>query len=149
MDFLFDLPLILSGPALIAILVGLSLLGLEWFRRTQLPRLRFGEKDGDFCAAMVASIMVFYGLATALTAVNVWETYVRVEEITKQEASSLAVLYRNVSEYPDPIRTVRSIRAANAGFRSLTSMPTATGTSTIANTLITSPSGSETSSPRS
>jgi hypothetical protein len=55
---------------------------------------------------MVTSIMVFYGLATALTAVNVWETYVRVEEITKQEASTLAVLYRNVSEYPEPIRGV-------------------------------------------
>jgi hypothetical protein len=106
MDFLFDLPLLLSGPALIALLVGTSMLGLEWFRRTQLPRLTFGDSDGDFCTAMVASIMVFYGLATALTAVNVWETYVRVEEITKQEASTLAVLYRNVSAYPEPIRTV-------------------------------------------
>jgi hypothetical protein len=106
MDFLFDLPLIVSGPALIVVLVGVALLGLEWFRRTVLPRLRFGENDGDFCTAMVASIMVFYGLATALTAVNVWETYVRVEEITKQEASSLAVLYRNVSEYPEPLRSV-------------------------------------------
>jgi hypothetical protein len=106
MDILFDLPLMVSGPALIAVLVGGSILGLNWFRRSQLPRLRFGESDGDFSTAMVTSIMVFYGLATALTAVNVWETYVRVEEITKQEASSLAVLYRNVSEYPEPIRSV-------------------------------------------
>lgn len=104
MGFLFDLPLILTGPGLIAVLVGVSLLGLEWFRKSQLPRLRFGEADGDFSTAMVTSIMVFYGLATALTAVNVWETYVKVEEITKQEASSLAVLYRNVSEYPEPSR---------------------------------------------
>jgi len=78
--------LILSGPLLVALLVGVSVLGLEWFRRTQLPRLRFGENDAEYSAAMVASIMVFYGLATALTAVNVWETNVRVEEITKLEA---------------------------------------------------------------
>jgi hypothetical protein len=106
MDFVFDIPLFLSGPGLIVVLVGLSLLGLEWFRRSWLPRLRFGEFDGDFCTAMVASIFVFYGLATALTAVNVWETYVRVEEITRQEASALAVFYRNVSAYPEPIRGV-------------------------------------------
>ena len=106
MDFLFDLPLILTGPVLIVVLVGVSILGLHWFRRSLLPRLRFGEGDGDFCTAMVTSIMVFYGLATALTAVNVWETYVRVEEITRQEASSLAVLYRNVSAYPEPVRSV-------------------------------------------
>jgi len=105
-DFLFDLPLILSGPLLVAVLVGFSLLGLEWFRRTQLPRLRFGDSDAEYSAAMVASIMVFYGLATALTAVNVWETNVRVEEITKQEASALAVLYRDVSAYPEPTRSI-------------------------------------------
>ncbi len=105
MDFLFDVPLFISGPVLIGVLVGVSLLGLHWFRKTQLPRFRFGEGDGDFCTAMVTSIMVFYGLATALTAVNVWETYVRVEEIIKHEASALAVVYRNVSQYPEPIRS--------------------------------------------
>ena len=104
MDFLFDVPLLISGPVVIAVLVGVSLLGLNWFRKSQLPRLRFGEIDGDFCTAMVTSIMVFYGLATALIAVNVWETYVRVEEIIKQEASTLAVFYRNVSAYPEPVR---------------------------------------------
>lgn len=106
MSFLFDLPLILTGPALILVLVGASILGLNWFRKSQLPHLRFGESDGDFCTAIVTSIMVFYGLATALTAVNVWETYVRVEEITRQEASALAVLYRDVSAYPEPVRSV-------------------------------------------
>jgi len=105
MGFLFDLPLIVTGPVLIAILVGASILGLNWFRKHQLPRLRFGEKDGDFSTAMVTSIMVFYGLATALTAVHVWEVYEKVEEITRHEAASLAVLYRNVSEYPEPLRS--------------------------------------------
>jgi Protein of unknown function (DUF4239) len=106
MGFLFDIPLILSGPALIAFLAGASILGLNWFRENQLPRLRFGESDGDFLVAMVASIMVFYGLAAALTAVHVSEAYEKVREITADEASSLAVLYRNVSEYPEPVRTV-------------------------------------------
>ena len=106
MGFLFDLPLIVSGPALFVILVGGSTLGLNWFRKHVHPRLRFGEGDGDFNAAMVASIMVFYGLATALIAVNVWEVYEKVKEITEHEAASLAVLYRNASEYPEPVRGV-------------------------------------------
>ena len=105
MGFLFDLPLILTGPALIAILVGASYAGLNWFRKHQLPRLRFGDADVGFGAAMLGSIMVFYGLATALTAVQVWESYDNVKEITEQEASSLATLYRNVSQYPDPVRS--------------------------------------------
>ena len=105
MDFLFDLPLIVSGPVLIAVLVGTSLLALTWFRKHQLPRLRFGDTDVEFGAAMLASIMVFYGLATALTAVQVWESFEKVKEITEQEASSLAVLYRNVSQYPEPARS--------------------------------------------
>ena len=104
MGFLFDLPLILVGPSLIAILVGVSYAGLNWFRKHQLPRLRFGDTDVEFGAAMLASIMVFYGLATALTAVQVWGSYERVKEITEQEASSLATLYRNVSQYPEPVR---------------------------------------------
>ena len=105
MSFLFNLPLILSGPILIGGFVGVSILGLNWFRKHQLPRLRFGEGDVEFGAAMLASIMVFYGLATALIAVNVWEVYEKVKEVTKHEAASLAVLYRNVSEYPEPARS--------------------------------------------
>src|SRR5262245_66441097 len=98
MKFLFDLPLIVSGPVLIAVLVGTSLAALTWFRKHHLPRLRFGEGDVEFGAAMLASIMVFYGLAAALTAVQVWEAYERVRDITEPEASSLATLYRTVSE---------------------------------------------------
>ena len=105
MGFLFDLPLILTGPLLIAVLVGFSLVGLTWFRNHQLPRLQFGDTDVEFGAAMLASIMVFYALATALTAVQVWESYDEAKEITEHEASSLAALYRNVSQYPEPLRS--------------------------------------------
>ena len=106
MGFLFDLPLILSGPVLIAMLVGLSILGVNWFRKHRHPLVRWGDGDVEFIAAMLTSIMVFYGLATALTTVQVWETYVDVKEITEHEAAALATLYRNVSEYPEPVRSV-------------------------------------------
>lgn len=106
MDFLFDLPLFLAGPLLIGAIVAVTLVTLGWFRRHQLPRLRFGEGDVEFGAGMPASIMVFYGLATALTAVQVWEGFEKVREINEQEASALATFYRNVSQYPEPLRSV-------------------------------------------
>lgn len=104
MGFLFDLPKFIMGPAIVVALVSISLLGLNWFRKHRMPRLKFGD-DGDFGAAMVASIFVFYGLATALTAVQVWEAYEHVKQVNKDEAALIGVLYRNVSGYPEPIRT--------------------------------------------
>ena len=53
---------------------------------------------------MVHSVMVFYGLAVALIAVNVFETSADVEKIVSAEASALAALYRDAETYPDPIR---------------------------------------------
>jgi hypothetical protein len=48
--------------------------------------------------------MVFYGLAVALIAVNVFQTYSDVSKIISGEASALNAIYRDVSSYPDPIR---------------------------------------------
>lgn len=105
MGWLFDLPKWITGPLIIAFLMTFSLAGLDWFRKHRLHRIKFGEVDGDFCTAMVTSIFVFYGLATALTAVQVWEAYEHVKQVNKDEAALIAVLYRNVSGYPEPIRT--------------------------------------------
>jgi hypothetical protein len=53
---------------------------------------------------MMQSIMVFYGLAVALIAVSVFQTYSDVSKIISGEASALNALYRDVSSYPEPIR---------------------------------------------
>lgn len=50
------------------------------------------------------SILVFYGLAVALIAVSVWQTYTDVSRIVSGEATAIAALYRDVSSYPEPIR---------------------------------------------
>ncbi len=105
MTFLFNLPLFLAGPAIILLLAFFALLGLQLFRRRVLPHLRFGETDAHFSGAMLASIMVFYGLAMALIAVHVWGTYEDASRITSHEATTLAALYRDVSEYPEPERS--------------------------------------------
>ena len=80
--------------------------GLLLVRRLVLPHLRIHDEDAHFSAAMVHSVMVFYGLALALIAVNVFETYADVSTIISQEATSWAVLYRDTGAYLEPIRSL-------------------------------------------
>jgi hypothetical protein len=104
-ESLFDVPLVIAGPAIIGSLCLFAISGLLLVRRRVLPRLRIHDEDSHFSGAMVHSVMVFHGLALALIAVNVFETYADVSKIISQEATSLAVLYRDVSAYPEPIRS--------------------------------------------
>jgi len=103
-ESLFDLPLWIAGPAIIGVLCLFAVAGLIVVRRKLLPRLRVHSGDSEFTGAMLQSVMVFYGLAVALIAVSVWQTYGDTSKLTSQEAASLASLYRDVSLYPDPQR---------------------------------------------
>ena len=104
LEHIFDLPLIITGPAIIGLLCLFSVVGLRLVRSKVLPHLQIKEHDSHFSAVMVHSVMVFYGLVAALMAVNVSETYSDVSKIVSSEATSIAELYRDVSSYPEPIR---------------------------------------------
>jgi hypothetical protein len=104
-EFLFDLPLWISGPAIIGVLCIFGLGGMHFVRRRLLPRLQVRVEDSEFSGAIVQSVMVFYGLAVALIAVNVSQTYNDTSKIVSGEAIALNALYRDVTSYPDPIRS--------------------------------------------
>jgi uncharacterized membrane protein len=104
-DTLFQLPLPVAGVFIIGVLCLYSLAGTVLTRRFVLPRLNVNGDDSEFTGAMVQAIMVFYGLAMALVAVSVWETHSEVSDTVSQEASRLACLYRDVSGYPEPLRS--------------------------------------------
>lgn len=103
-EILFELPLAVMGPAIVGGLCLYSIVGLWLARRHCLPRMKFNDDDSNFGSGMVQAVMVFYGLAVALIAVNVWQTYDNVSQIVSQEASAIAGLYRDVSAYPEPVR---------------------------------------------
>lgn len=103
-ESLFDLPLVITGPAIIASLCAFAIGGLLLVRRLVLPRLRIHVADSEFSGALVQSVMVFYGLAAGLIAVSVFQTYSDVSKDVSFEATALAALYRDVSTYPEPIR---------------------------------------------
>lgn len=100
-----ELPLWLTGPAIVGGLCLYAVLGLLFVRRRVLPRLRIQSQDSEFSGAMVQAVMVFYGLAVALIAVNVWQTHSDVAKTVSQEATAVAALYRDVTSYPEPIRS--------------------------------------------
>jgi hypothetical protein len=104
-DTLFDLPLWITGPGLIVMLVFFGVGGLLVVRRYVLPRLRIHIEDSEFSGTMVQTVMVFYGLAVALIAVSVWQTYSDVSSTVSHEAIGIAALYRDVSAYPEPVRS--------------------------------------------
>jgi len=104
-DFVFDFPLVIAGPVIVASLCLFGLIGLAVVRRRVLPRLHIDATDAEFSSAMLQGVMVFYGLAVALIAVNVWQSASDVSKIITQEATALNVLYRDVTSYPEPIRS--------------------------------------------
>ena len=104
-ESLFDIPLVLAGPVIIGTLCLFAVVGLLVVRRKLLPRLRVEGGDSEFTGAMLQSVMVFYGLAVALIAVSVWQTYADTSKLASQEAAAVAILYRDVSLYPEPQRT--------------------------------------------
>jgi len=103
-EFLFDYPLV-TGSAMIVALCLFAVVGLLVVRRRVLPRLRIEGADSEFTGAMLQCVMVFYGLAVALIAVTVFETYSDTTKVVTGEATALNALYRDVTSYPEPIRT--------------------------------------------
>jgi hypothetical protein len=104
LEFIFDIPLVIAGPVVIGALCLFAIGGLLVVRRTVLPRLRIRVEDSEFSGSMLQAVMVFYGLAVALIAVSVFETYSDVSAIVSREASELSALYRDASSYPEPTR---------------------------------------------
>ena len=102
-EWIFDLPLLITGPAIILSLCSFAVCGLIVARRRLLPRLRIQAHDSELSGSIVHAVMVLYGLALALIMVSVWETYSDVSKTLSGEASALNGLYRDVSSYPEPI----------------------------------------------
>lgn len=100
----FDIPLWIAGTVIIGILCLFAVVGLLLVRRLVLPRMGVKSGDSEFTGAMLQSVMVFYGLAVALIAVTVFQTYSDTTKVVEQEATALNAIYRDVTSYPDPIR---------------------------------------------
>jgi hypothetical protein len=59
----------------------------------------------DLVSTTLATVGVFYGITLGLISVGAWQSFTDVSTQVAQESSLIAVMYREVSSYPEPAKT--------------------------------------------
>jgi hypothetical protein len=71
-------------------------------------RRLFGQDSDDERNSLIELVLtgtgLFYGLLLGLIAAATYTTYAETESVANDEANALAALYRDVSNYPEPVR---------------------------------------------
>jgi hypothetical protein len=104
LHWLYDLPDWLFGALTIGLAVAIGLSGFcatrKWVRRVH------GEEHShnDIVGFFLGAIGLLYGITLGLVAVGTWQAYSDVDNKVDEEASAVAALYRDVSNFPDPKR---------------------------------------------
>lgn len=103
--FIYDLPNWVFGTLVVGAFVLFALVG-QFVVGRFLPRW-FGDKDyNDIVGQYLSAAGVFFGITLGLISVATWENFGAVDTAVSNEASSLGVLYRCLSQYPEPHRTL-------------------------------------------
>ena len=103
--WLYDLPYWLFAPLIVAVAVAIGLIGFyatrRWVRRVHGDE----HSHNDIVGFFLGTIGLFYGITLGLVAVGTWQTFSDVDTKVDQEASALAALYTDVSDFPEPERS--------------------------------------------
>lgn len=102
--WLYEIPPRTAALIMVIFIESLALVGLVLVRRFVIPRLHYHDGANDAVSGTVQAIGVFYGITVGLIAVGVWNTNSNASELVSREAASVGALYRDVSEYPSPLR---------------------------------------------
>jgi hypothetical protein len=86
------------GCFLIATLIGSAYL------QPAVGRLLKGEREPNTLVGLLLSAL-YYGVLLALLSIAVFANYDKAKDSIGQEATSIIALYRNISGYPEPVRT--------------------------------------------
>jgi hypothetical protein len=105
LHWIYDLSNWLLGTLIVGIFIIVGLAGL-YLTRPLVRRLHLiDHSHNDIVGFYLAAVTVFYGITLGLVAVGTWETYSEVENKVDHEAIAVGALYRDISAYPDPIRS--------------------------------------------
>jgi hypothetical protein len=86
--------------------VSVGLLGLYLTRRWAQRLHIVDHSHNDIVGFYLAAVTVLYGITLGLLAIGAWRTYSDVQSKVDHEATTLGSLFRDVSAYPDPTRSV-------------------------------------------
>ncbi|MCB5176364.1 bestrophin-like domain [Microvirga lenta] len=105
-EWLHEMPTLLGAGLLCLIFVVPTLIG-SVLLQPAVARLMSGEKDANTLVGLLLNAYtLFYGVLLALLSVSVFDNYGEAQQAIAREASSITTLYRNISSYPEPPRTI-------------------------------------------
>ena len=102
MNWIHDLPQNLLCVLIVGAFVTVALAGMFASRGSVRRSVSDPHRHNDLVGFVLAGICVFYGLLLGLVAVAAWESHSEAEALVTREATCLAALYRDISEFPDP-----------------------------------------------
>ena len=105
MYWIYDYPTSIVGPLFVAVFIAVTLLGIFLTRATVHSWLHRSERANEMVGVALSNFFVLYGILLGLLAVATYQNYSTVGDIVDKEASSLSALYRDLSAYPQPIRS--------------------------------------------
>ena len=102
--WLYDLPNTLFAAITIGFFVSIGLIGQRLTRRWVK---RISGNDGKYNELInitISTVGIFFGITLGLISVGAWQNFSDINTNVNQEVSSINVLYRAVSLYPEPSR---------------------------------------------
>lgn len=107
MLWIYNLPNWAMCLMIVSVFVGGSMLGLKLVRPWVKTHCYEAFQDhNEAVSAFIGTFGVFYGITLGLIAVATWENFEEASSIVDQEAASLSALYRDVSAFPEPSRSI-------------------------------------------
>jgi hypothetical protein len=107
MYWVYELPTWLFGTLTTAVFVAFGLAGL-YLTRGWVRRLDSREHHAynHIVGFYIAGVTVLYAVCVGLLAIGAWATFDEVQAKVDHEATVLGALYRDISQYPEPERTL-------------------------------------------
>lgn len=103
--WIYDIPTWQLGLLFAVLFVGVTWAGILFVTPFLKLWLKGQEGINDLVGYALSGFGVFYGLLLGLLAVATYQNSTDVSATVSKEAASLGALYRDVSSYPDPVRT--------------------------------------------
>ena len=103
--WLYDIPTLLAVGLFAALFVGVCWIGIVLLSSRLVPMVHHQPGLNEILGDYLQYFGVIYGLLLGLLAVATYQNHSDVEKTVSNEASALAALYRDVSAYPEPIRS--------------------------------------------
>jgi hypothetical protein len=103
-EWLVNLPDFVIGLLVVAFAVLIGVGGLLVTRKW-VARLHVTASHNEAVSYYLSTVAIFYGIMLGLIAVGVWEGFDDARTSVGMEAGALAALYRDVSGYPEPVRS--------------------------------------------